>query len=422
MSWLASLFIAVLTGGLGLVLAGVIANACVGWYRISSFEGKAGYFVVFMALLGGVAALVIGLVTARAVAAGESPGFFKGLGLACGITLVVAGCIALAARLMADIPPTIEGDELDLEVEIRLPVGETNAPSSATGKSFLRLGSLSGKTYRKSEMGELHLTRARLEEGRWILPGSVFLFTQRGNRLIDADLDGKSIAGFLVPLPSKPGQEHEQWSEWLPRPRPGDPPWPDTKALYRFRVVRRTPSPPEPDPVEIELQKFAALKPDAPLAEWLAFLDENGPEERNAAVMNVVEQRPADLAAAIRSTDEATREHALSAVTKLKTVTPEISDVVRAEGRDIAEGIRRFNEMKEDDPRFYDVQLDLRSRFSYWHRAWWTVHQRTGIDGRPPVQEIHDLAQVRSKGTSMDEIVVRARAHLDGLPAPEKQP
>lgn len=40
----------------------------------------------------------------------------------------------------------------------------------------------------------------------------------------------------LMALPSKAGTE--QWSEWLPRPRPGDPPWPDTKAPYRFRVAR----------------------------------------------------------------------------------------------------------------------------------------------------------------------------------------
>ena len=37
MSWLASIFIGLLTGGLGLGLAGVIANDCVSWYRISSF-------------------------------------------------------------------------------------------------------------------------------------------------------------------------------------------------------------------------------------------------------------------------------------------------------------------------------------------------------------------------------------------------
>jgi hypothetical protein len=104
----------------------------------------------------------------------------------------------------------------------------------------------------------------------------------------------------------------------------------------------------------------------------------------------------------------------------LTSLAPEVSEAVLAEGRDIAEGIRRFNGMKQDDADSYAVQSELRSRFSYWHRAWWTVHQRTGVDGRPPVQAILDLALVRAKEPSMDEIVANARAHLGGLTVANK--
>ena len=50
MTWIASLAIALLTGLVSLIAGGVVAQWCVGWYRISSFEGGSGYFVVFVPL------------------------------------------------------------------------------------------------------------------------------------------------------------------------------------------------------------------------------------------------------------------------------------------------------------------------------------------------------------------------------------
>ena len=79
--------------------------------------------------------------------------------------------------------------------------------------------------------------------------------------------------------------------------------------------------------------------------------------------------------------------------------------------------------MKSEDPQFLDIQVQLRTRFNYWHQAWWTVHQLTGVDGRPPVQELFGLALVRSKDSTMDEIVANAQAHLDGIKSsPAKNP
>lgn len=423
MNWFASIFVAVLTGVASFVCAGIVAAACVSWYHISSFEGKSGYFVVAIAFLGGVGGFVLGLVTARVVAGGVDPGFFKALGLSFGIAIAVAGIGAWISWGLADIPPKIDGQYLDLEVEIRLPAGETNAPASLTGDSHFRFGSVVNHVMRKSEMGTLKLAEARFEEGRWIIPGTVPLFTMRGKRTFDADLGGRQVAAFMVPLPPRPGKKYEQWSDWEPRPRRGNPPWPDTMSSYRFRVVRQIPPPPErspPDPEVVEAERFAALKPDAPLEEWLGCLTPGAPAERSKAIMKVVEERQGELAAAIRSTNSSVRELALNAVTDLIKVTPEVSEAVLAEGRDIANGIRRFNEMKAEDADSHTVQMDLRSRFSDWHHAWWTVHQRTGVDGRPPVQEILDLALVRAKEPSMDEIIANARAHLDGLtPAKE---
>ncbi|MBK7473625.1 MAG: hypothetical protein IPI73_26310 [Betaproteobacteria bacterium] len=109
MSWPVSIFIAILSGALGLVCAALISQLCVGWYRISSFEGGSGYFVVFTALLGGLAALAIGLVVARLMAAGAAPVFLKGLGAALGAVLVIALVALAICRLFADLAPKLDG-------------------------------------------------------------------------------------------------------------------------------------------------------------------------------------------------------------------------------------------------------------------------------------------------------------------------
>src|SRR5437868_2780235 len=121
MSWVSSIIVSILAAIAGALLAGVIASACVSWYHVTSREGAAGYFVVFTGLGGGVAGLFVGLVTARIIAAGYGPGFLKELGGALGVELAIAGIAVLLCRIFADVPPEIEGQRLNLEVEFRFP-------------------------------------------------------------------------------------------------------------------------------------------------------------------------------------------------------------------------------------------------------------------------------------------------------------
>ena len=133
----------------------------------------------------------------------------------------------------------------------------------------------------------------------------------------------------------------------------------------------------------------AALTPASPLEEWLLFLFENPNDERTRAVLRAVSERQTELAKLIRSDDDMTRERALAAAKYPEQPVPELIEAVLAEGRDIAEGIRRFNAMKDDALDYGDVQIRLRGRFNDWKQAWWVLHQHAGLDGREPVREIH---------------------------------
>ena len=132
MSWLASFLVALLAAAIGLVLGGVIAAGAVSWYRISSFEGASGYFVVGMALLGFVAAFVIGLVASRIVAASAHPGAWRAIGWSQLTVIGIAAIVAGIARFSADVPPKLNGEELLLAVEIRWPATQTASPATDT--------------------------------------------------------------------------------------------------------------------------------------------------------------------------------------------------------------------------------------------------------------------------------------------------
>ena len=224
-----------------MLAAGVVAAACVDWYSVSSREGESGYFVIGIAFLGLVAGFVIGLVVARGVAAGTEPGFRKALGRS---LAVVAGLTVLGggtARLLADVPPEIDGEALMLSVEVRWPEDQVNPPHTGPGEGSLTLHSIPfySNTVRASDTGPLWTQDARKVDGRWIVAGAVSVFTSRGKRALMVstnDDDPKANEGFLVPLPARPGKRYLEWSEWLPRTRPGVAPM--NRLTYRFRVRR----------------------------------------------------------------------------------------------------------------------------------------------------------------------------------------
>ncbi len=234
MRWLVTLGIALVSAALGLFAAGLVASLSVDWYRISSFEGNSGFFVVGMALMGGLAGLVIGVVASLVMAARSQPGFLKGLGASTLAILAIAGATAGVARFLADVPPTIDGEELLLVAELRWPANAAHPPDvKAVGT--VMLGALSGNTVRVSRDGPLLFEDARQEDGRWVVPGAVWIFTARGRRVLHFQIGDQSLAAFGVPLPGHPGEDERKWSEWLPVA--SDTPQP-TPFTYRYKVVR----------------------------------------------------------------------------------------------------------------------------------------------------------------------------------------
>jgi hypothetical protein len=236
MHWLLYFLVSLPAAATGLVCGGFIGTKCVRWYRISSFEGGSGYFVILMALLGAVVGLVAGLVTAGSMKPESAAAHWGMAGLAVAVMLAITAATLTMCRLLADVPPRLDGRELMLVAEIKLPAGMAPPTAGESTDCELTLHSVVRRTARQSQSGKWLPEQARQEDGRWIVPGCAYLFTQRGHRSLSVRLHGEYVIGYLIPLPARPGRKFLDCSEWGPRPRPPHPPWPDTKPCYRFCI------------------------------------------------------------------------------------------------------------------------------------------------------------------------------------------
>jgi hypothetical protein len=444
MGWLASIFVGVLSGALGLIAAGLVAAACVDWYRVSGFEGKSGYFVVLNALFGGFIGLVVGIVASRLVAASSHPGFWKALGASCATVLVVAGVVALLAWLFADIPPEIDGNELTLEVEFRLPIDQVppKPPEAASPENrderprhSFTLGSVINHVQRASRTGEVDLAHARFEDGHWIVPASVPLFTTRGLRSIDLELDGRHIDGFLVPLPGRPGREHLAWSEWGPRPPPPAEPWPDSKPSFRFRVAKVVPPPPGPTYEEIQAQEhareqaaFESIPADAPIEEWFPHTRYGASDERRGIAIAHIIAKPGWIDELGVLMDDEDSERAGNALYLVEHVppSPELAAKVAEAGRQIAARMRKVNaSTPEQDPGYHGF-ADVSVRFSAWMAATRALRAQATGDFVAELREMLVLSRMRSDSYVMRNDVRRVASYYAqqwaGLPPDPDDP
>jgi hypothetical protein len=143
----------------------------------------------------------------RLVAKSERPSAPKAAAVSAAALVLTIVAITTTARILADIPPLSEGEQLFLMVEVQTPVGYPS-PDTLSGIGHLKL--------RQKETGPLFKEDVRFVDDRWVIPGAVRVFTSRGGRSLDVAIGEVHLAAFVLRLPAHPGPESREWSEWLP--------------------------------------------------------------------------------------------------------------------------------------------------------------------------------------------------------------
>jgi hypothetical protein len=410
-------FVGVISAVAGLLLVGWLADQSVDWYSISSFEGGSGYFVVFLALGGGIAGFFIGVIGAWwATTRGAT--FVRSLGLVLAVDVGLVAIATLLAWGLADHPPTIDGRPLVVELELMTPEGP--APVDAEGfRSSLAVMTMDGDT---GGYGSLEKDAARAEGARWIISASVPLGTSVPQKQTWVSWAEGEALYFPLPLPSRPTEDDFVWSDWRgPSNLYRDGTWIEGDALPDFRIRTRVQfePPPEPPPTDAEVAAerdsaeaaaLAAVPADAPLATWLPFTRVEVSEARRADVLTRIAARPnfaADLRALALGEDAELAAEALRLVSALPASSAAWRDAVRAAGQDLVARTERGILVTEADDPSYEWAAALSIRFGGWLHVSRLLREQHGDDHSAELRAILHLARRRPDSYVMQQDIVR---------------
>ncbi len=245
MSSISYFFVAALAGLLGMVVAAFVFASYGEWFQISNREGAAGYMMILVALVSGVAAFVLSLVLSRVVSGMANPGFFKALGMSLGGVLAIAGIALLFGWVRADFSPKIDGRSLELAIEVRAPKDFT-LPTEEDQYGAYACVRVPGSG-RYEQQGKLDLAHAKKVDGHWMVTAVVPLYTSSSNKVMDVRFSNDASLTFGLPLRSHPSGKDLEWSNWVDSAWDAGKPEPpkEQKFNLRYKVQLMKPPPAE---------------------------------------------------------------------------------------------------------------------------------------------------------------------------------
>jgi hypothetical protein len=229
--------IAVLTGAAGCVLGFLAGDYISRLYHVSDMEGERAYVVVFLcAPLGLVIGFFCGLIVAFRTTTRGAAGFLKAQIVGVLVTVIIAAITTGLFWLGADKPPKLDGKNLALDFELRIPPTVTfpAEPSSSNVHASLYAND------RDNRFAEINFTGIHRDGDAVIVPGTAALMSRSSNRSLLAHIEGESGSSQFLPLrlPASPRTENEAWSDWMRATQRADlTPVPEPQRIaVRYRV------------------------------------------------------------------------------------------------------------------------------------------------------------------------------------------
>ncbi len=416
MSSLSSLFAAALTGVLGAFATGIVATAVNDWFHFYNSRGiGGGLTTVIIAAGGGIAFFILGLVVSRTLTGTPETAFYRALGISCGTVVALAATILLGGWLRADFPPKMNGETLELAVELRAPAGFSLPVQTDEADSFAGVRAVGGQIRLH---GPLNVRRAMRVEGRWTFAAIAPLLTSARNRELVIHIGKVADATFPLPLAARPGRSDTEWSAWLVAdPVAGQAesaPEKRFSARYRVKSAGLTQEQMEGEKAEQEQARFDALDANSPIEAWLNHTVPGTPEARITAAMNHIVSRPtyvAELAPVMVGISDDFALMALEVVAKLPPPQPALLPHVAAAGRDIARRIREVNAGAVGDDPHPSGGHSASQRFTAWMLAARTLRETAGGDFTPELGEILQQSRARPKTVLLQENVRGVASH-----------
>lgn len=216
MPWLVALAAGIVCAIVGVAFSAAVSDLIIRAYRIPSFEGASGYFVLFVLLpIGAIVGFVTGFAVLKAGPAGPTVVKFV---LA---PLVTAGLLTIGygiAYLAVDRPPRLNGHTMTLELEVRFP--ESAATPEDLRDLHPRISLFASN--KDNRFVTIDYAGAGLRDGRYVVPCEASLNSARNGRTVLVGCAGESPQVFTLGLRAHPTAADSSWTEWRPGERRGD--------------------------------------------------------------------------------------------------------------------------------------------------------------------------------------------------------
>jgi MFS family permease len=238
MRFLRAFAIGVITAVVGMFLAIFASDYLTRLYHVSDMEGQRGMAVIFLfAPLGLIVGFLIGVIAALSTRWGGFVGFIKTQGLSILIVIAIGGAVSGLLWLGADKPPKIDGKELVLEFELKIPP-TIQIPQEVNDYTIRASLYADNKENRVASIDVKSITK---QDGYVIVSGTVALMSHSANRSLFASIGNEPGASQFIDLktlPAAPRKENETWSDWtLATQRTDLSPVPEPERIaVRYRV------------------------------------------------------------------------------------------------------------------------------------------------------------------------------------------
>jgi MFS family permease len=238
MRFLRAFAIGGITAAVGMFLAIFASDYLTRLYHVPDMEGQRGMAVIFLfAPLGLVVGFVIGVIAALRTRWSGVVGFIKTQGLSIVIIIAIAAAVSGLLWLGADKPPKINGKELVLEFELKIPPA-IQIPAELNDDTIRASLYANNRDNRHASIDLKSMTK---QDGYVIASGTVALMSHSANRSLLASIGnepGGSQFIDLKTLPAAPRKENETWSDWtLATQRADLTPVPEPERIaVRYRV------------------------------------------------------------------------------------------------------------------------------------------------------------------------------------------
>ena len=237
MRFLRAFAIALITAVVGMFLAVFASDYLMRLYHVSDMEGQRGMTVIFLfAPLGIIVGFLIGLITALRTRWPGFIGFLKTQALSILVTIALATVVSGLCWVAADKPPKIDGNNLTLDFELKIPPA-VRVPSESTPNDIYASLYASNRDNRSAILDFKSIARP---DGYLIIPGTADLVSHSADRELLASMGNETGASQFIHLnlPAAPRKEDETWSRWILATQRADlSPVPEPERIaVRYRV------------------------------------------------------------------------------------------------------------------------------------------------------------------------------------------